>query len=103
MADQSYDDRYKEIHLTNSTKAMREKYPDLYPKGNANQFEHKFKEKVRENFSYPAQKTERNMEKGDAVTKDSNNAAKNRAENQIQGRDFAYAKDDPKHWTSRSR
>lgn len=103
MPDESYDERFKDVHLTNSTAAMKEKFPDLYTRENANQFERKFKEKVREGFSYPARRTERNMEKREAVTQDNKNAAKDRGENKVQGRDFAYAKDDPKHWTSRSR
>lgn len=102
MPDESYDERFKDIHHTNNTEAMKKKYPEKYPRKDADDFEIRFKERRRAEMSDPPERSYRNLEKKMICTQASDDAAKNREDNKVAGRDFAYAKDNEKHWSSRS-
>lgn len=97
-----YDERFKTIHLTHNTEEMKKWFPKKYPQEGASESEIRFHEKQREELSYPPSRYGSDLVKKINSSFGNDNAARDREQNNVAGRDFAYAKDEPKHWSSRS-
>jgi hypothetical protein len=98
----SDDETFKDVHLTYNTEEMKKWFPKKYPREGASESEIRFHEKQREELSYPASRYTSDLVKKINSSFGNDNAAREREQNKIAGRDFAYAKDDARHASSRS-